>query len=598
MNALHSIDPVRVAPETVSAELEAKVRFWLLADPDPETRVELEALLAQGAASELAERFSGPLEFGTAGLRGVMGGGPGRMNLAVVLQTAFGLGKVLLADDGAAALRGVVIGFDGRHKSQRFAEASATVLTALGIRCMLFANTEPTPLLAFTTKVRNAAAGIMVTASHNPPEYNGYKVYWGNGAQIVSPIDMRIAHAMTEAPRACDIATKALEQAKAEGLLVLLGPTEEQLYLEGVRRLRPTARRAHPARELGAIVYTAMHGVGAKLVLNALEAAGFYGGIHSVPEQEQPDPEFPTVTFPNPEEPGALDLAFALATQKRAALILANDPDADRLAVAAPKHGAFVQLTGNQVGVLLGSYCMQHANKSEHSRLLIASCVSSPMLGVIAKARGFDYEETLTGFKWIANRAIERANEAPPATFVFGYEEALGYSVGELVRDKDGVSAAVVFAELADELAHKGKTVWDALEALYREFGYFFSAQVNVTKKGSLGAKELSAMMDRLRQAPPTAIGGLAVTGSIDMRARTQTRHGVTEPFSLPASNVLVFHLEGGSRVIARPSGTEPKVKFYFDICEPFAASMAATEANAIATFTRLRIDFEACVGS
>src|SRR5262249_18994186 len=326
------------------------------------------------------------------------------------------------------------------------------------------------------------------------------------------------------------------------------------------------------------IVYTPMHGVGGKLAKRAFAEAGF-ARVFVVPQQAEPDGAFPTVAFPNPEEKGAMDLSFALARKQKAELVLANDPDADRLAVAVPRGDGYVQLTGNQVGVLLGHYLLTERPSPGKKRLVIASNVSSPMLGVIAQKLGVRYEETLTGFKWIANRAMQLE---PEHAFVFGYEEALGYTVGDLVRDKDGISAAVVFAELAGSLRAQGKTVLGALEELYRTYGLFVSGQVNVTRKGAEGAAEIRGMMTRLRAGLPRRLGSRAVVAVSDYEAQARRdAQGKETPLALPQANVLTFELEGGSRIIARPSGTEPKIKFYFDVREPMRPGEPIDQAEA-----------------
>ena len=409
---------------------------------------------ADPAKTDLADRFAGSLEFGTAGLRGVIGAGPNRMNRAVVLRTTWGLAQYLLEAGGpGAAEKGVAIGYDGRRMSKELAEDTACALAAAGVKAKLFDDVVPTPLLAFAVSRLGCAAGVMITASHNPPEYNGYKAYWGNGAQIVPPTDVGIARAIERAPAAKDVPRLAIEEAKSKGLVTMLGEDLDSAYLAEVKKL---GARTDGDRTL-AIVYTPMHGVGDKLARLAFDQAGFTNVV-SVPEQQKPDGAFPTVEFPNPEEKGAMDLAFALANARKADLVIANDPDADRLAVALPSDTSptgWVQLTGNQVGVLLGHYLLtggltsleQAVKPKVGDPLVIASIVSSPMLGVVAGALGAQYDEVLTGFKWIANRAIERKKKSGEH-FVFGFEEALGYTVGELVRDKDGISASVLFAEL------------------------------------------------------------------------------------------------------------------------------------------------------
>lgn len=574
--------------------LVAKAREWMANDPDAATRAELEAILASPdpAATDLADRFAQTLEFGTAGLRGVLGAGPNRMNRAVVRVATHGLAEALLEHVDAPKTRGVVIGYDGRVLSRELAADTASVLAARGIRAYLFPDLGPTPLTAYALTALGCAAGVVVTASHNPPEYNGYKAYWENGAQIVPPVDQHIASAIAEAPPAKDVPFLPLDEARAQGLVVDVPAAIVEQYLAAAASLVPSRGQRRDLR----IVYTPMHGVGGACVTALLARQGFTN-VHVVKEQAEPDGRFPTVAFPNPEEKGAMDLAFALAREVGAELVLANDPDADRLAVAVPDASSptgYLQLTGNQVGVLLGHHVL--SNDAEPSTAaLLASLVSSPMLGVVARALGARYEETLTGFKWIANRAMQL--EADGTTrFLFGYEEALGYTVGRLVRDKDGVSAALAFAELASELAAVGSSVRDRLEVLYRKYGLFVSTQVNMTRKGQAGAQEIAAMMNGLRAAPPSAIGGRKVVAYSDLEAQERTVDGKREKLALPPSNVLVFELEGGSRVIARPSGTEPKVKFYVDVCEPMTATepMSAAKVRAEGTMKVLADAFVA----
>ncbi len=554
---------------------------WIAHDPDTTTRTELAGVLTlaragdAAAQKELRDRFSGPLEFGTAGLRGVIGAGESRMNRAVVLRTSWGLAQYLHEQVPDARSRGVIIGYDARRMSREFAEDTAAVLAAQGIPAHLSTIAIPTPLTAFAVTHLGAAAGVMVTASHNPPEYNGYKVYWGNGAQIIPPHDKGIAAWIERATPADEVTAMPLDTARAKGLVRDIDPSVERTYLDELRKL---GVRKDGDRSLE-IVYTPLHGVGDRLTRIALSEAGFTG-VSSVPEQAEPDGAFPTVVFPNPEEKGALDLAMALAEKKGADLILANDPDVDRLAVAVRgPSGAWVQLSGNQVGTLLGHYLLTEGPAGD--RIALASIVSSPQLGSIARSLGVRYEETLTGFKWIANRAIEIERETG-ARFVFGYEEALGYTVGPLVRDKDGIGAAVVAAELTAVRRSQGKTLLDALDDIAREHGMFVSGQRSITMPGADGVAAIKRLMVELRGKTPASIGGLAVLAISDLQAGTRRANdGTIEKLALPPSDVLVYALEGGSRIIARPSGTEPKIKFYFDVREPMTAGESPKEAEA-----------------
>jgi phosphomannomutase len=563
-------------------ELRRQAERWLNDDPDPETQEELRALLAQPDPSktDLADRFATALEFGTAGLRGVIGAGPNRMNRAVVWRATWGLAQRVLAAVPHGAERGVVVGGDARRLSRELSEDAAAILAAAGIRVVLFRYPVPTPLVGFAVKKLGAAAGVVVTASHNPPEYNGYKVYWENAAQIVPPIDAEIAKAIEAAPPARDVARPDIDDLVERGLVVEASADLERGYLAAIAALA-----VHPGEGDRAIriVYTPMHGVGDALLRRALSDAHF-SEVTSVPEQQKPDGRFPTVSFPNPEEKGAMDLSLALARKMDAKLVLANDPDADRLAVAVPDGRGFRQLTGNQVGALLGHYLLTEraVGPGHDKRAVIASLVSSPLLGRIAASLGVRYDETLTGFKWISNRAMQLEKEG--FTFVFGFEEALGYCIGDVVRDKDGISAALLFAELTAVLQARGSSVLARLDEIARRWGVYTSSQVNVVRMGVEGAAQIRAMMDKMRASPPRAVGKDAVVAVSDYghgkSARVVLATGATSALTLPPSNVLAFELASGSRIIARPSGTEPKAKFYFDVREEVRAGEAIADAT------------------
>jgi phosphomannomutase len=544
--------------------LKQKAEAWLRADPDAGTVEELRAVLARGDEADLADRFAGELEFGTAGLRGVLGAGPNRMNRAVVRRTTAGLARYLKATVPDVTSRGVVVGRDGRRMSAEFAEDTACVLAAEGIPALVFPALAPTPLTAFAVLRMKAAAGVMVTASHNPPEYNGYKVYWGNGAQIVPPHDKGIATAIARVEPANEVARLSPSEARARGLWRDVPEALGQAYLEALLGLRVHGRGSDTL----SLVYTAMHGVGGEWTERALRAAGFTR-FHPVAEQHQPDGAFPTVRFPNPEEPGAMDLSLATAERVKAHLVLANDPDADRLAVMA-RDGAerLRMLTGNEVGVLLGHYVLVQG-KSERP-YVVTTIVSSTQLGEIARSVGAAYDEVLTGFKWIANRALER-EQAEGVRFVFGYEEALGYTVGTVARDKDGIGAAVVMADLAAWCESRGTTVLGYLEEIQRQHGLFVSAQRNFTFPGAEGSQVIRRIMDGLRRAAPERFGTYAVRATRDYQRGER----------LPPSNVLAYELEGGGRVTARPSGTEPKIKYYFELRETPGAGESLEAARA-----------------
>ncbi|NMO22050.1 phospho-sugar mutase [Pyxidicoccus fallax] len=561
--------------------LRERAEAWRQTDPDPATAAELAQLLARGDWNELADRFAGDLEFGTAGLRGVLGAGPNRMNRAVVRRTTAGLARYLKAHVPDVATRGVVVGRDARRLSAELAEDTAAVLAAEGIPAHVFPHPVPTPLTAFAALHLDAAAAIMVTASHNPPEYNGYKVYWGNGAQIIPPHDTGIAAAIARVEPANQVPLLTPADARAKGLWKELQDGVGEAYLRAILGLRVHGRGSDSL----SIVYTAMHGVGGVWAERALREAGF-PRFTAVSEQHMPDGRFPTVRFPNPEEPGAMDLSLATAERVGADLVLANDPDADRLAVMARgADGKLRMLTGNEVGVLLGHYTLTQGTKRARPHV-VTTIVSSTQLGDIARALGAAYDEVLTGFKWIANRALER-ERAEGTQFVFGYEEALGYTVGTVTRDKDGVGAALVMADLAAWCQSRGTTVLGYLEEIQRRHGLYVGAQRNVTLPGAAGAQTIRAIMEAFRASPPRRIGGDPVRNVLDYK---QGGRG------LPPSNVLALEMEGGGRVTLRPSGTEPKIKYYFELKESLAPgeSMDAARQRAEGRLARFIDDFVA----
>jgi len=548
----------------------ASARAFAVQDPDPETRAELLDLCqraSSGAADalrELGERFGAPLEFGTAGLRGKVEAGLARMNRAVVIQASYGVGRYLLetaAETGVEAGRGVVIGFDGRYSSRQFAEDTAAVLTGLGLPTLLFPDPVSTPLCAFAVRHLRAAAGVMVTASHNPPADNGYKVYRHDGAQIIPPQDQQIAQRISAVPPLMELRRLSPPEAVAQGLRRTIGDEVEQAYLGG---LAAGCLHESDGRPL-CIVYTAMHGVGHRTLIRAFERAGF-SGLVSVPSQTDPDGAFRTVSFPNPEEPGAMDRALALAQEVGAELILANDPDADRLAVAVPDGlGGYRMLSGNEIGWLLADDVLAHTDTGGRPMLVATSIVSSSLLSRMARDRGARYAEALTGFKWIADAA--RRGEQAGEVFVFGYEEALGYTVGTLVGDKDGIGAALRMAELARYLKSKGTDLATRLDEILVAHGMSHQVQWSVTLPGSDGRARINAALQSLRERPPLEVAGTPVTRIVDLARGTERIVGGGESaVPPPRADVLVLHGGDGTRLTARPSGTEPKVKFYLEL--------------------------------
>jgi phosphomannomutase len=510
----------------VTSDLRASAQRWYDAEPDDDIRSELGELLA-GDPDLLAERFSGRLQFGTAGLRASVGAGPLRMNRLVVRQAAAGLARHLVDTDPAVRDRGVIVGFDARRKSDVFAVDTARVMAALGIPVRVFDRYVPTPVLAWSITEVGAAAGVMVTASHNPPADNGYKVYLGDGAQIVPPHDIDISACIDDV----DPATVRLA-AVDDPLITSVGDDLVDEYLRfvpGVRR-RPEV--------IGVpVAYTPLHGVGGDTVLRAFAEAGLPAPV-VVAEQFEPDGRFPTVSFPNPEEPGAMDRVIDLAQSTGCAVAIANDPDADRVGVAIPQpDGSWRRLGGDEVGWLLADHLL--ANGIGSDRLVVTTLVSSSLLAKMAAAHGVRSLETFTGFKWIARAVLDH----PELRFVFGYEQALGYLVADRPLDKDGITAAVMIAELAAVAAADGRTVQGWLDDIADRFGRHRLADASVRMDPSAAAAKVAA----LRDSPPAAIGGRSV---IDVA-------------EFPEADLLRFDLDGGIRVQVRPSGTEPKVKLY-----------------------------------
>ena len=533
---------------SVPDDLRRRTEEWIAADPQKKTRRELTDLLEAGDAGELTERMDGSLEFGTAGLRGRVEAGSNRMNRAVVIRTTRGLADYLLQREPDSD-KPVVIGRDARLSSKRFQKDAIAVLTAAGILVRFFRDPVPTPLVAYAARQLGARAAIVITASHNPPADNGYKVYDTNGAQIIPPTDKAIAAKIDAAAAAKDV--PRLSKKYRGGMSYPVPDYMFERYLEDLAAVRPANAKGSDLK----IVYTPMHGVGGSFVVDGLHYFG-HPNVLPVVEQYEPDGHFPTVDFPNPEEPGALDLATALARREGADIILANDPDTDRLAVSLPRGEGWQSLTGNQIGVLLGNYSLETTEVD--NPIVLNSIVSSPMLESVAHAHGARFVQTLTGFKWIWNAALDLADET---TFVFGYEEALGYSFGPAVRDKDGISAAIIFADLAAACRDRGETVWDYLARLYDEHGLWVSTQKSIVRPGSEGAAQIAAAMERIGAAPPEELAGIEVAGFTDYRVGAESR-----PRYLAATPLVALDLGSRGRALVRPSGTEPKLKIYVDL--------------------------------
>jgi phosphomannomutase len=511
-------------PDPAAVRIEAEL--WLAAEPDADIARELQALL-DGPEAELVERFGGRLQFGTAGLRAAVGAGPLRMNRLVVRQAAAGLGAYLLDTVPDVGSRGVVVGCDARFKSDLFAADTARVLAAAGIPAMVFAGVVPTPLVAWAITELDAAAGVVVTASHNPPTDNGYKVYLGDGAQIVPPHDVGIAARIgiidpTQIPLA----------EPDDGLITEVEPAIRDLYLAEVAKVRLC-----PDLKEVTVAYTAMHGVGASLVADAFSAAGFEAP-EMVLAQRDPDPAFSTVAFPNPEEPGAMDMVMDLARSVDADIALANDPDADRLGMAIPQaDGSWRRLSGDEIGWLFADHILSHTSGAD--RLVVTTLVSSSMLGRMAEHHGVYHAETFTGFKWIGRTVLD----SPDLRFVFGYEQALGYLVAPRPLDKDGISAAVMAAEIAALARAEGISLQQRLDDLADRFGRHVTREISLRMDPVTAASAVAL----LQSQPPTSL--------LDRQ--------VEAVYNYPEAGLLRLMLAGGVRVQVRPSGTEPKVKLY-----------------------------------
>lgn len=531
----------------IEQSLRDLVTAWIEQDPDEQTRAELTQLLERAqtddtAVFDLIDAFRAPLEFGTAGLRGQLGAGPNRMNRVTVLQAAAGLARYLV-EQGHSGEQ-VVIGFDARHNSEVFARDTAAVLAGSGLKPVLFDHVVPTPVLAFAIRKLETCAGVMVTASHNPASDNGYKVYLGDGRQIVSPVDVQIASHMRGVTDVRDLELIEGWQSVSELML--------DDYISSVARIVHDGPTTQEQRQEVVAVYTALHGVGWVTLDAVVKEAGFTP-LHSVAVQQEPDPDFPTVPFPNPEEEGALDLAMGQAAKLGADVLLANDPDADRLAVALSNaFGEWTMLRGDQVGLLLAWWMSERARRCgrELKGTYASSIVSSMMLKPLAASCNVDFANTLTGFKWVSR----------VPNLVFGYEEALGYCVNPNdVGDKDGISAAAVVLELCAALKAEGRTLWDVLDELVLQFGEHMTRQVSIRVSH---LEQVAHVMNGLRRQPPSQMAGLSVTSVVDL-SQSQS--------DLPQTDAVILHLGDANsdvhaRAIVRPSGTEPKIKCYLEV--------------------------------
>lgn len=534
---------------------------------DPDTKAELKAL--EGNEKEIEDRFYRQLEFGTGGLRGVIGAGTNRMNIYTVRQATQGLANYILLQNGQE--KGVAIAYDSRRMSPEFAKEAALCLNGNGIKAYLFESLRPTPELSFAVRQLGCISGIVITASHNPREYNGYKVYWEDGAQITPPHDKNILEEVAKVTEFSQVKTMAEGEAKEQGLLQMIGEEIDDLYMEQLKKQSIHPELIPEAAKDMKIVYTPLHGTGNLPVRRVLKELGFEH-VYVVKEQELPDGNFPTVAYPNPEDEKAWTLALKLAEEVDADIILATDPDADRLGVYAKdaKTGKYVSFTGNMSGMLIAEYILRERTKTgtmPENPALVETIVTTDM----AKAIAADYHaaliEVLTGFKYIGEQ-IKFFEQQNTYHYVFGLEESYGCLAGTYARDKDACVAVMMLCEVAAYYKQQGKTLWDAMIEMYEKYGYYKEALATLTLKGIDGASRIQEMMSEQRKNPPKELGGLKVRAVRDYKTnvRKDLLTGEEEPTGLPASNVLYYELEDHAWCCVRPSGTEPKIKFYFGV--------------------------------
>ncbi len=566
------------------------INAWLndpsIADAD---KREIRELVERRDDKELADRFYRDLEFGTGGMRGLMGAGRNRMNIYTVGAAAQGLAAYIAKQGDAAKRGGTAIAYDCRHNSDVFAKRVATVLAANGITAYLFEAPRPTPQLSFAVRHLKCTAGVVVTASHNPPAYNGFKCYWADGCQVTPPHDKAIIDDVRRVGAFANIKTDDYKDAVERGLIKLLGVDMDEAFLDAVDGscLNRSACSAQGAKLK--IVFTALHGTGGALAPEALRRRGFEH-VLEVPQQSKCDGAFPTVKSPNPEEGEALQMAIDLAKRENADLVIGTDPDADRagIAVRAP-DGSFKLLTGNQTAALLTHYLCDERKRLgtlPKDGMVLTTIVSSDLMKEIGRHYGAEVIETLTGFKWIGEkiRQFDETRNAGGAgrTYIFGAEESYGYMPCTFTRDKDAITSTAFIAEAAAVAASRGQTLLGVLDELYKTYGYFQEGAKSITLPGKHGAEQIVALMQRLRSNPPRALGGRPVVSVTDMQTgcRRDVKTGVeTKAYDLPASDVLIFQLDDGTKTIVRPSGTEPKIKFYILAKEPGADLAMARNA-------------------
>lgn len=559
-----------------------KYRFWLASDAfDEETKKELQAI--DGDDKEIKERFYKDLEFGTGGLRGIIGAGTNRMNKYTVGKATQGLANYILKNNPDGAKMGVAIAYDSRNMSPEFAERSALVLNANGIKAYVFDELRPTPELSYAVRALGCTAGIVVTASHNPPEYNGYKVYWADGAQVVYPKDKGIIGEVNAISDFSLIKTMDRKEAEEKGLFNVIGKEIDDGFIKAIKAQAVRPEEIKKAEDM-VVVYTPLHGTGNKPVRRVLSEVGFKN-VYVVPEQEKPDKNFSTVGYPNPEDPKAFTLAIELAKEKNAEIIVGTDPDADRIGVVIrDEKGNYDILTGNMTGALLTEYVLNGRKEKgllPENAAVIKTIVTTEMVRAIAESYNAELIEVLTGFKFIGEK-IKQFEEDHSHTFVFGFEESYGCLSGTYARDKDAVGAAMLVCEMAAYYKNRGMTLHDALEELYKKYGFYKEGVKSVTLKGIDGAEKIGKIMAYLRENTPEGFGGNKVLTVKDYKSGvfTDVATGNKSESPLPASDVLYYNLEDRAWLCVRPSGTEPKIKFYMGVkAESSDAALAKVEA-------------------
>lgn len=522
-------------------------------------RAELEAMTDEG---EIEDRFYQDLEFGTGGMRGKIGAGINRMNVYIVAKATYGLGKYLLATDPKNAEKGVAIAFDSRNKSAEFAQTAARVLAAMGVQAYLFESLRPTPVLSFTVRHVGAAGGIVITASHNPKEYNGYKVYGPDGGQMVSPAADELVAEIEKIDNYFDIPLANMQTAVEDGMIQIIGKEVDDAYAAAVENVV----KANPGSDLK-VIYTPIHGSGNVPVRRVLEDLG-YKNVTVVAEQEQPDGNFPTVSYPNPEERSVFNIAMEMPEASDVDIIIGTDPDCDRVGVVGRNaEGEFVVFTGNQTGALLVDYFLKTRTELPDNKVVIKTIVTSELGGIVAKANGAEVVDVLTGFKYIGEHMTEY-EKTGEKTFAFGYEESYGYLAGNYARDKDAVLASALVCEMADYYKKQGMTLYDALEGLYQKFGYFIEGIQSMTLEGIEGKKQIANIMEKFRAHHFDAFADekLVTYNDYQSKESLDLASGEKSAIDLPKSNVLKFVFNENSWYALRPSGTEPKLKVYYSV--------------------------------